>query len=114
HLVVGATARPRRRDGWPSLPSHAVWALDVVTAPTEVRPAVEQVLERVAIVPDTPDALALLAESGDLTVVTGDGDVYGPGFVRGGSSAAPSLLELQAAVDETRAVLEDATRRSEE
>ncbi|WEV78462.1 chromosome segregation protein SMC [Janibacter cremeus] len=114
HLVVGATARPRGRDGWPSLPSHAVWALDVVTAPTEVRPAVEQVLERVAIVPDTPDALALLSETGDLTVVTGDGDVYGPGFVRGGSSAAPSLLELQAAVDETRAVLEDATRRSEE
>ncbi|WP_277454951.1 chromosome segregation protein SMC [Janibacter sp. DB-40] len=114
HLVVGATARPRGREGWPSLPSHAVWALDVVSAPTEVRPAVEQVLERVAIVADTPDALALLSETGDLTVVTGDGDVYGPGFVRGGSSAAPSLLELQAAVDETRAVLEDATRRSEE
>ena len=114
HLVVGATARPGARDGWPALPSHAVWALDVVSAPDEVRPAVEQVLERVAIVPDTPAALALLAEVGDLTVVTGDGDVYGPGFVRGGSSAAPSLLELQAAVDETRAALEDATRRGEE
>ncbi|NYF97207.1 chromosome segregation protein SMC [Janibacter cremeus] len=114
HLVVGATARPGGRDGWPSLPSHAVWALDVVEAPTQVRPAVEQVLERVAIVGDTAAALAMLAETGDLTVVTGDGDVYGPGFVRGGSSAAPSQLELQAAVDETRAVLEDATRRGEE
>ena len=113
-LVVGATARPAGRAGWPSLPSHAVWALDVVEAPAEVRPAVEQVLERVAIVPDTTEALALLADAGDLTVVTADGDVYGPGFVRGGSSAAPSLLELQAAVDETRAALEDATRRSEE
>ena len=113
-LVVGATARPEGRDGWPSLPSHAVWALDVVEAPAEVRPAVEQVLERVAIVPETTEALALLAEIGDLTVVTADGDVYGPGFVRGGSSAAPSVLELQAAVDETREALEDATRRSEE
>ncbi|WP_338751277.1 chromosome segregation protein SMC [Janibacter alittae] len=114
HLVVGATARPAGRAGWPSLPPHAVWALDVVEAPTEVRPAVEQVLERVAIVGDTAAALALLAETGELTVVTGDGDVYGPGFVRGGSSAAPSQLELQAAVDETRTVLEDATRRGEE
>lgn len=67
-----------------------------------------------AIVPDTAAALALLSQSGELTVVTQDGDVYGPGFVRGGSSAAPSLLELQSAVDETRAVLADATRRSEE
>ena len=113
-LVVGATARPADRAGWPALPSDAVWALDVVEAATDVRPAVEQVLERVAIVPDTPAALGLLAELGDLTVVTAEGDVYGPGFVRGGSSAAPSLLELQAAVDETRAALEDATRRSEE
>lgn len=113
-LVVGATARPGGRDGWPDLPSHAVWARDVVEAPAEVRPAVEQVLERVAIVPGTTEALSLLAETGDLTVVTAEGDVYGPGFVRGGSSAAPSLLELQAAVDETRAALEDATRRSEE
>ncbi|MGO1166766.1 MAG: chromosome segregation protein SMC [Janibacter sp.] len=113
-LIVGATARPGGRDEWPSLPSHAVWALDVVEAPAQVKPAVDQVLERVAIVADTAAALALLAELGDLTVVTADGDVYGPGFVRGGSSAAPSLLELQSAVDETRATLEDATRRSEE
>ncbi|WP_338538413.1 chromosome segregation protein SMC [Janibacter terrae] len=113
-LVVGATARPSDRAGWPALPDHAVWALDVVEAPDGVRPAVEQVLERVALVPDTPSALALVDELGHLTAVTSDGDVYGPGFVRGGSSAAPSLLELQAAVDETRATLEDATRRSEE
>ncbi|WP_435203436.1 chromosome segregation protein SMC [Janibacter sp. GS2] len=113
-LVVGATARPGGRDDWPSLPSHAEWALDVVESPSEVKPAVDQVLERVAIVADTTAALSLLAELGELTVVTADGDVYGPGFVRGGSSAAPSLLELQSAVEETRAGLADATRRSEE
>ncbi|MDN5717765.1 MAG: chromosome segregation protein SMC, partial [Janibacter sp.] len=113
-LVVGATARPSDRSTWPDLPDGAVWALDVVESPDGVRPAVEQVLERVVIVSDTPAALALLDEVGDLTAVTQDGDVYGPGFVRGGSSAAPSLLELQAAVDETRSTLQDATRRSEE
>lgn len=113
-LVVGATARPSDRSSWPTLPDGAVWALDVLEAPDDIRPAVEQVLERVAVVSDTPAALALLERVGEVTAVTEEGDVYGPGFVRGGSSAAPSLLELQAAVDETRTRLDDATRRSEE
>ena len=86
----------------------------MLEAPDDIRPAVEQVLERVAVVSDTPAALALLERVGEVTAVTEEGDVYGPGFVRGGSSAAPSLLELQAAVDETRTRLDDATRRSEE
>ncbi|MFF5323355.1 chromosome segregation protein SMC [Janibacter hoylei] len=113
-LVVGATARPSERSSWPTLPDGAVWALDVLEAPDDIRPAVEQVLERLAVVSDTPAALALLERVGEVTAVTEEGDVYGPGFVRGGSSAAPSLLELQAAVDETRTRLDDATRRSEE
>ncbi|MGO4131043.1 chromosome segregation protein SMC [Janibacter hoylei] len=113
-LVVGATARPSDRSSWPTLPDGAVWALDVLEAPDDIRPAVEQVLERVAVVSDTPAALVLLERVGEVTAVTEEGDVYGPGFVRGGSSAAPSLLELQAAVDETRTRLDDATRRSEE
>ncbi len=113
-LVVGATARSTDHASWPQLPDGAVWARDVVEADGAVLPAVEQVLERVAIVGDPAAALALVAATGDVTAVTADGDVFGPGMVRGGSSAAPSLLELQAAVDETRAALEEATRRSEE
>ena len=51
-------------------------------------------------------------EDGDddnIEVVTAEGDVYGPGWVRGGSSAAPSLIELQSALDEARDGVEAAT-----
>ena len=47
------------------------------------------------------------------TAVTTDGDVYAPGVVRGGSSSAPSLIEIQAAVDETQEQNQDAVRRGE-
>ncbi|NYG38674.1 chromosome segregation protein SMC, partial [Janibacter alkaliphilus] len=125
-LVVGATAAAPDRDAWPALPDGAVWAVDVVDAPDGVRPAVAQVLERVALVRDTGDALDLVREAngagsvggaggtGPVTAVTSEGDVYGPGVVRGGSSAAPSLLEIQSAVDEARETVTSATRRGEE
>ena len=71
-------------------------------APDSVRPAVEQLLERVALVPTAAHAVALVARGEGITAVTADGDVFGPGWARGGSSAGESLLELQAAVDETR------------
>jgi chromosome segregation protein len=91
-----------------------VWAFDVVDAPTGVRPAVEQLLDRVALVTDADQAVALVGRGAGVTAVTADGDVFAPGFVRGGSSAAPSLIEIQSAVDETRARVVDATRRGEQ
>ena len=48
----GGTASPSDPATWPELDGSAVWARDVVSAPTSVRPAVEQLLERVALVPD--------------------------------------------------------------
>jgi chromosome segregation protein len=101
-LLVGATARPSNPAGWPGITAPAVWARDVVQAPTEVRPAVEQLLERVALVPDSSHAIALVARGEGITAVTADGDVYAPGWVRGGGSAGESVLELQATLDETR------------
>ncbi|MCE1178827.1 MAG: chromosome segregation protein SMC [Micrococcales bacterium] len=113
-LLVGATAGAVDRSTWPALSDGARWALDVVTAPDSLAPAVARMLERVAIVPDAAAATTLAAGGEGITAVTADGDVFGPGFVRGGSSAAPSLLEIQSAVDEARAVVEDATRRGEQ
>ncbi|XVX19208.1 chromosome segregation protein SMC [Actinomycetota bacterium] len=113
-LLVGATAGAVDRSAWPALSDGARWALDVVSAPDSLTPAVARMLERVAIVPDVAAAQSLAAGSDGVTAVTPDGDVFGPGFVRGGSSAAPSLLEIQSAVDEARAVVEDATRRGEQ
>ena len=101
-LLVGGTASPTDSGQWPTLDGSAVWARDVVSASAEVRPAVEQLLERVALVPTSAHALALVARGEGITAVTADGDVFGPGWARGGSSAGESLLELQAAVDESR------------
>ena len=112
-LLVGDTARAVDPTGWPALGSGAVWARDVVDSPAAVRPAVEQLLERVALVPDANHALALVARGEDITAVTADGDVFGPGYVRGGSSAGQSLLELESAVEETRTVMASASAAAE-
>lgn len=107
-LLVAATARRVDPDSWPRLDPGALWARDVVEAPADIRPAVEQLLERVAIVPSAAHAVALVARAEDLTAVTVDGDVFGPGYVRGGSPSGQSLLEIQSAVDETRQAIERA------
>mgnify|MGYP003892397525 CR=1 FL=1 len=112
-LLVGATARPSDPATWPALEGSAVWAREVVRAPESVTPAVEQLLERVALVPTAGHAVALVARHPGVTAVTADGDVFGPGWARGGSSAGESLLELQAALDEARVAVETATARAE-
>ncbi|MGZ4781866.1 MAG: chromosome segregation protein SMC, partial [Oryzihumus sp.] len=90
------------------------WALDVTTSPESVRPALEQLLDKVALVPDAEAAAALVRRGDGVSAVTPDGDVFAPGFARGGSASAPSLIEVQAAVEETREQVQDATRRGEQ
>lgn len=113
-FLVGQTARSSDPGRWPALGSGAVWAREVVEAPDAVRPAVEQLLEMVALVPDAEQAAALAARGDGITAVTADGDVFASGWVRGGSSAAPSLIEIQSAVDETSERVAEATRRGEQ
>ncbi|QGN57842.1 chromosome segregation protein SMC [Nostocoides sp. HKS02] len=113
-FLVGQTAASDDPSTWPPLDDSAVWAREVVQAPTTVRPAVEQLLDRVALVPDAEAAAALVSRGDGVTAVTTEGDVFAPGFVRGGSSHAPSLIEIQSAVDETRDRMADATRRGEQ
>jgi chromosome segregation protein len=112
-LLVGATAVTVEVAGWPKLSGGAIWARDVVTCPDSVRPAVEQLLDRVALVEDPAAAVDLVDLGQGVTAVTVDGDVFAPGFVRGGSASAPSLIEIQAAVDETQDNVRDAVRRGE-
>src|SRR5699024_8869128 len=88
--VVGPTARTGGHSAWPELPEGAVWAREVIEADAAVRPAVEQLLDRVAVVADADAALALVTQVREVTAVTAEGDVFGPGLVRGGSNAAPS------------------------
>lgn len=99
--------------GWPALPDGAAYALDVVECPDTVRPALARLLDRVAVVDDLPAARALVAGDATLTAVTRDGDVLGAHVAAGGSAAAPSLIEVQAAVDEASAQLAEAVAATE-
>ncbi len=95
----------------PVLPAGARWALDLVEAPEPLRPALTRLLRRVAVVP-TLEQAAALAGTG-LRAVTADGDLLGADWAVGGSSGAPTLLEVQAACDEAAARHDEAQRRQE-
>ena len=86
---------------------------DAVQCPDAVRPAVDRVLDRVALVDDPATARRLVLEHPGVTAVTPDGDVYAPGTAWGGSTSAPSLIELQAALDDARARVASATSEGE-
>jgi chromosome segregation protein len=96
---------------WPALPEGAQWAIDLITTSDELRPALTRLLDRVAVVPDLA-AAQRLAEQG-LRAVTAEGDLVGRDWAAGGSASAPSLLEVQVAVDEAGARHDEATQRHE-
>ncbi|MBI2244991.1 MAG: chromosome segregation protein SMC, partial [Nocardioides sp.] len=98
---------------WPALPGHVSYAVDVVDCPDALRPALTRLLFKVAVVDDLTVARGLVAELPDVTAVTREGDVLGAHFASGGSSSQPSLIEVQAAVDEAAAQLAEAIASSE-
>ncbi len=124
-LLVGGTPPTVDRSGWPPLPAGARWAVDLVHAPEELRPALHRALDRVAVVPDLAAGRALVARSpgggqpgggqpgGEpgVRAVTPDGDLLGADWAIGGSASAPSVIEVQAAVDEAQQKLDEATAR---
>ena len=83
-----------------TLPAGASWAADLTTVAGGSRPAVAALLAGVAVVEDLKDAGRLVAERPELTAVTRAGDIFTARTVTGGSAKAPSLLEVQAAVDD--------------
>ncbi|WP_435744619.1 chromosome segregation protein SMC [Nocardioides sp. SYSU DS0663] len=98
---------------WPGLPGHAAYAVDVVECPEELRPALVRLLHKVAVVDDLDTARDLVRRFADVTAVTRDGDVLGVHYAAGGSSSRPSLIEVQAAVDEAAAQLAEVTASAE-
>ncbi|MEU3775592.1 AAA family ATPase, partial [Streptomyces sp. NPDC032472] len=68
--------------------------------------AVGWVLRDHVLVGDLDQAQQLVAVRPDLVAVTPDGDVLGAHLAHGGSAGAPSLIEVQAAVDEATAELD--------
>jgi chromosome segregation protein len=104
---------PAEDASWPVLPAHATYAVDVVECPDALRPALARLLFKVAVVDDLGVARDLVAALADVTAVTREGDVLGAHFASGGSSSQPSLIEIQAAVDEAAAQLTEAAAASE-
>ncbi|ARX86745.1 chromosome segregation protein SMC [Streptomyces alboflavus] len=96
-----------RRDGPPR-------AAELVRGPAELMPAVRRLLRDVVVVGTLEDAEDLVYAHPELTAVTADGDLLGAHFAQGGSAGAPSLLEVQASVDEAAAELADLDVRCEE
>ncbi|MFJ4327699.1 AAA family ATPase [Streptomyces tricolor] len=89
------------------LPGTALHAADLVRGPAALLPAVRRLLAGIVVVETLDDAEALVYARPELTAVTAEGDLLGAHFAHGGSAGAPSLLEVQASVDEAAAELAD-------
>ncbi|MCB5910773.1 chromosome segregation SMC family protein [Streptomyces pinistramenti] len=88
-----------------------VRAAELVGGPAELTDAARRLLRDVVVVGTLEDAEGLVAARPELTAVTGEGDVLGAHFAHGGSAGAPSLLEVQASVDEAAAELAELATR---
>ncbi|MEV3993373.1 chromosome segregation protein SMC [Streptomyces sp. NPDC049837] len=90
------------------------YAVDLVRGPEELMPAVRRLLRDVVVVATLEDAEDLVYARPGLVAVTAEGDLLGAHFAQGGSAGAPSLLEVQASVDEAAAELAELAVRCEE
>ncbi|MEU2129981.1 chromosome segregation protein SMC [Streptomyces sp. NPDC018352] len=80
---------------------------DLVRGPVELMDAVRRLVRDMVVVATLEDAEDLVAVHPELTAVTAEGDILSAHFAHGGSAGAPSLLEVQASVDEAAAQLEE-------
>ncbi|MFJ5683260.1 AAA family ATPase [Streptomyces sp. NPDC093099] len=88
--------------------------IDLVSGPAELLGAVRRLVRDTVVVGTLEDAEDLVAARPSLTAVTAEGDVLGAHFAHGGSAGAPSLLEVQASVDQAAADLAELAVRCEE
>ncbi|MFD4371743.1 chromosome segregation protein SMC [Streptomyces sp. NPDC058486] len=97
----------------PALPAGAVLAAGLVRGPDGLVGAVRRLLDGVVVVGGLDEALELVRTRPGLVAVTAEGDLLGAHHAQGGSAGAPSLLEVQAQVDEAAAELAELAVRCE-
>ena len=108
-LVAGLSAAARPA-GQVDLPPGCRWARTLVQSPDSLAGSLDRLLADTVVAPDLEVARDLVAARPELRVVTHEGDLVSAAYVRGGSAAAPSLLEVQAAVDEAAEHVDRHTR----
>ncbi|MEV8454328.1 chromosome segregation protein SMC [Streptomyces sp. NPDC052095] len=87
---------------------------DLVGGPAELVDAVRVLVRGMVVVATLEDAEDLVEARPELTAVTAEGDILSTHFAHGGSAGAPSLLEVQASVDEAAAQLAELAVRCAE
>ncbi|GAA1977324.1 chromosome segregation protein SMC [Catenulispora subtropica] len=112
-VIVGGNVSYEEDGDWPELPGDARYVIDLIQVQEELRPAFTRLLNRMAVVEDLSEAAELIGRVPGVRAVTRDGDLLGRDSARGGSSSAPTLLEVQAAVDEAAEKLYEAGARAE-
>ncbi|MDO5285678.1 MAG: chromosome segregation protein SMC [Actinomycetia bacterium] len=107
-LLAGA---PELREEALVLPAGARYLTEVVSAQAPLRAAVERLLRRTVVVDGLDAAQDLVQQQPELVAVTRDGDILSGWYGCGGSSSRPSLIQVQAAVEEAATALAAAEHR---
>jgi len=97
-----------------SLPKGAEWASDLVSGPSGIVDTVRAHLSGVAVVDDLASARALVNEGQGIVAVTRRGDILSRRSAFGGAGDAPSILHMQAALDEAHSKRDTAAHKVEE
>ncbi|WP_030958535.1 AAA family ATPase [Streptomyces sp. NRRL S-378] len=110
----GAAAAQAHETGASAGVARPVPVAALVGGDDEVRRALAWVLRDHVVVGTLDEAEAYVAQRPDTVAVTVEGDVLGAHLAHGGSAGAPSLIEVQAAVDDAAAELTRLGARCEE
>lgn len=104
--TAGSGAAGGSGSGRAPVPAH-----ELVHGPKELTASLARLLRDVVVVGSLAEAEELVVARPELIAVTVEGDLLGAHFAQGGSAGAPSLLEVQASVDEAAAELTELAAR---
>ncbi|MEH0109131.1 chromosome segregation protein SMC [Tersicoccus sp. MR15.9] len=113
-LITEAPALPSLLPDDAELPEGALRATALIRAEAALGSTLESLLADVVVVPDAALAATVLAAFPRARVVTEDGDVFTAVSAHGGVASEASLIELQAAIDESQTARDAAASRWEQ